>query len=421
MSANSEDAIRGANPSVECAVTGCWNPRWLDALRLAIISYVLTGFVVVLAVYFGVEFVEPSGESLAPQYHRDLAGRLSAGDGEWFKSIVEEGYSYDPTRPSNVAYFPVYPMLASALVQASGMRTESGLLVVSQLCLLSAFVLFAAYIARRFPGSDGELQTYALYALGLFPTTFVLRSTCADSCFLFLGVLAMYAMQRSWHYWSTAAIIGLASGAHPLGAILIIPFLFYLWDSSSRTSHFLARCVLWLPVCVSGLLAFTIYQQWAFGQPLAFVKTLSSWSAHSGDGSRLLRLLSYEPLWSVYDSSSQCHWSRDAPHFLPWFNLQFAAPVYYLAALLLIVIGAFRRWLSTREWVFGVAMLVLPYIAIGNQSCAASLARHATLAFPVYIVLGHLLRRLSRSTAAAFLAIAGALLGAYTAMFCMGY
>ena len=49
------------------------------------------------------------------------------------------------------------------------------------------------------------------------------------------------------------------------------------------------------------------YQYAAFGDPLAFAKTQEHWSTRGvvSASDKALALLSYEPIWSVYQSSSE--------------------------------------------------------------------------------------------------------------------
>src|SRR5205085_8121294 len=82
---------------------------------------------------------------------RDYWGTTCSYDGGWYQAIINEGYSYRPNDPSNVAFFPAYPMLAKIIVELTGCRTVYAMLLVSHLFLAGAFVLFHAYLQQRFP------------------------------------------------------------------------------------------------------------------------------------------------------------------------------------------------------------------------------------------------------------------------------
>jgi hypothetical protein len=149
-------------------------------------------------------------------------GRLTAWDGRWYAQIAEEGYSYDPLQQSNVAFFPAYPALAAAVMRLSNFSAEVSLLLVSNVALLAAMVLFDAYARERaqlgapprtslLSAPDGttafntnssspRARTFSLLALALFPTTFYFRMGLTEALFLLLAILALFGLERRWSH-----------------------------------------------------------------------------------------------------------------------------------------------------------------------------------------------------------------------------
>jgi hypothetical protein len=103
-----------------------------------------------------------------------------------------------------------------------------------------------------------------------------------------------------------------------------------------------------------------------------------------------------------------------------WNPLGIAA-VVGLATVVLVVIGARRRWLNARELLLSAGLLLMAYGLQASRACMSSHARYASVVFPVYIVLGQLLHRAPAPLAAALLAISGLMLGIYSAMFVSWY
>ena len=196
---------------------------WLSAVT----DWYLTGLLAALGFSFGFYLVRPASGALPER--RDWLDAFTWMDGKWYKQIAAEGYHYDPANRSNVAFFPVYPLLGRGLMAVSGLRAEAALLIVSNLSFLAALAMLAFYCRERDPAAPAELADYTLLAAALFPTGCFFRLTYSESTFLLLAILAMYAMLRRWPLWAIALIVGLATAARPVGVALLAPFAIHIW------------------------------------------------------------------------------------------------------------------------------------------------------------------------------------------------
>lgn len=106
-------------------------------------TWSLTGLLAALGFSFGFYYLNRAGYGVPGE--SDILGAVAIFDGRWYRQIAVEGYSYDPNRRSNVAFFPVYPLLARGVIWLTGLRAEAALLVVSNLSLLVALWLLARY------------------------------------------------------------------------------------------------------------------------------------------------------------------------------------------------------------------------------------------------------------------------------------
>ncbi|WP_153556807.1 hypothetical protein [Roseimaritima sediminicola] len=395
---------------------------WGDHVLYGGASYYFTSLIVVVAVMFGSQFV------ITCMRHHDahkmdrsnLVERFAPWDGVWYHQIASEGYSYDPERMSNVAFYPLYPMSGRLFSVVTGLQTDVSLLAVSHLFLLGAFVVFSKYLSER--PTQGVLKHWriCLIVFGLFPTTFYFRMSYSESTFLCFVLLAMYGMQRRWPLWVVAILVGATTAARPVGLAAVLPFWWTLWQQSSSPRSAAVKACLLTPVCVWGLAAYMLYQHIALGDALAFIQTQTHWQTRTPPASllgRLAALVTLEPFWAVYQPDCECYWATAPPVNTPEFNLHFFNPLIVMATWLLVAFGAVRRWLTPQESLLSVGLLGIPYVTHAYHACMASEARYAAAAFPVYILVGMLVDRLPREAQAVLFGMMAVLMAIGAMMF----
>jgi hypothetical protein len=173
-----------------------------------------------------------------------------------------------------------------------------------------------------------------------------------------------------------------------------------------------------MPVACWGIGAFMAYQYLQFGEPLAFVKTQVHWGSRHNTPplEKLEALVTLKPMWEIcgYDPAPLAN--RDC-----LFNDLVTNRLFFLLAWCLTLVGMIRRWLSFREALLVLGLLVIPYVSHLNEVGMAAAARYASVAFPLYLVAGRLLCRLPAYLAAACLSLGGFFLGAYAALFVAWY
>ena len=388
-------------------------PRPADGspVRVGLVCYAVSSGVVVVAVAFIAAIVKTD---------RAFFNFFARWDGEHYATICRDGYSYDPNRGSIVAFFPAYPLLARPLTWLPGVSPKAALVIVSHLCLAAAFVLLAAYIPQRPAPAPAGLTAYTLLALGVVPITFFFRMAYSESLFLLVLAAAFSAMQRQAPLGLIALLVGFATAVRAVGVALIPPFWLALWQRSAGWGSFGLRAAALTPVACWGLIAYMLYLGWAFGDPLAFAKTQRHWAIQTDDWpTKLTALLTLEPFWGMFDPSSPGYWRIQDPHHGPLFSLYRANPFYFGAAVVLVAVGAVKGWLTTREWLLAALLLAIPYATRSHEMCMASAGRFASVAFPVYLVLGHLLCRLPKGLAAVLLTLSGLVLAIYSAKFAL--
>jgi hypothetical protein len=397
------------------------SPGMLWYAFTGLLYYFLTSLIPVLSVVFGYEYITPPADG--PPTATDPVAAFASWDGKWYKLILEEGYRYDPTAGSVVAFFPAYPLLGRVVAESTGWSSDVALLVVAHLSLAVTFVILAAYARLRYGGSDERLISYVLLAFGLFPVTFYFRMAYTEALFLLVSVLALYAMQARWPSFAIAAIVGLATAVRPVGVALLGPLLIHVWEIKPVWVARLLQGIWLVPLTCWGLGAYMLYQQLIFDEPLAFAKTQQYWQMRAPEPffNKLAALAALEPVWSVYDESSPAYWKISDVGQHPLFSMQFLNPIYFMVIVGLVVLGAAKGWLTTKELALAAGLLLIPYVTRSHEMCMASMGRFAAIVFPCYLVLGQCLYRVGVGLAAALLSVSGFFLAIYSALFASGY
>ncbi len=415
----------------------------------SLLTFSLTGAIALGGVYFGSVALQRDG---APPRGNPFAH----SDALHYRDIVTSGYSYDQTKQSLVAFFPVFPLTARLVGAVGALDPVTALLVTSNGYLAATFVVIGAYLRSRGEPSRGANSAesvlgrgrvastgvgmracettareeravcsvdYTLLLFGLLPFTFFFRMPYSESSFLLFCTLSLYAMQRRWRLPLTAFLVGITTACRPVGVALVPPFLLHVWQQSPTRSRGTMRCLALLPLACWGILAFIVFLYVAFGEPFAFARTQQHWALQLAPSAvaKCVSLLSWEPIWATYDPAVRSlYWMNSQPA-CGVFNCQFINPIYFILTAALIFIGALRGSLCSEEVLLSVGLLAIPYITKAYESGMNSQGRYAAAVFPAYLVAGELLRRVPGSVAISILAVSGFFMGAYASLFAAGY
>jgi hypothetical protein len=408
--------------------TGGASPADFSPWRCGLIVYLVSLAIVLTGAFVGLELLAPGRPSLSPRRIPEcgvpLLDALSRWDGQWYGYIVQEGYTYDSARQSSVAFFPLYPLLGWVLGKATGLGPALALLLVAHAFLIGFCILLAKYVRQRYPQSRKALTVFVLLAFALYPVTFFARMAYTESLFLFLSILALYAMERKWSLGVIVPVIALATATRTVGIALLAPFLLHLWSGRKSVWQAIGKAAWLTPLAVSGLALFVLFLWIRFDEPLAFAKAQRNWRKRP-DASvvdKAIALASLEPIWATYDETDRVsYWRRPGEPTCPALNPRFVNPLYLMLAFALIILGEIMGWLSLNETLFGLTVLAIPYLSCAFENCMLSQARFSTVAPPIYLVMGQILVRLPWPAAALILAANAALLGIYSAMFAAHY
>ena len=194
-------------------------------------------------------------------------------DALWYSSIAENGYQYAGEREAtNVAFFPLFPLVHGVIQQATGLPVEvSGAIVSTLLTLFACMVLYKLALGET---DDPSTAQRAVLYLIAFPAAYYLAIGYSEALYL-LCVLGAFYFARRGQWWWSGGIAFLAGLARLHGALLIVP-LGYEWlrqsfaqgaAADSRPPRASIIAVFAAPL---GVLAFNLYLNAQFGQPAGY-------------------------------------------------------------------------------------------------------------------------------------------------------
>jgi len=199
---------------------------------------------------------------------------MFAWDSFHYRDVMVRGYPKpDSGVPSDIAFFPLYPLTAKAL---GFLGPEVALLLIANLASLAGLVLFYlwAYRAQGAAAARGAL----LLALA-YPPAFFLSSAYTEGFFLLFFAATCWLLQRG-KLLPAAGSSALATATRPTGAA--IAALVVLWailhggGSGGRVRHVL-RVLLIGVISISGLIGYEAYLASRYGRWDAYFIAQKAW------------------------------------------------------------------------------------------------------------------------------------------------
>jgi hypothetical protein len=321
-----------------------------------------------------------------------LAGAYDAG---WYQRIVASGYGGTTWTYPLAAFYPGYPMLATAFYApatwlAHLLGLSPGALAAMKPWLLAASMLLASNLSlavgmaalwKLYRPVLGETAT--VLGIGLLlssPGAFFLSAGFTEATFVATTALAFLAAARG--RWELAGLAGAAAAmTRWSGALLLIPLAIAWWESPAR--RLTPATGAGLAVLAAGALAYPAYLWRVFGDPLYYFHLQAhGWRHHPSNPLALIATIlrgGYRGLRALLG--------------LPGMQRPLEAPVLVAdagmvsSALVTMALGKLRLPLSQLAW---VALVFFPPLATGVSE---SMNRYLLGAWPIFFLAGWWLRR----------------------------
>jgi len=348
---------------------------------------------------------------------------MCAWDGGWYASVVRNGYSCDPSRESNVNFYPLYPLLGRLTKLITGFDPKISLLLVSNVAFAIGCVLLSLYMRTRQADAIKPRYELVLLCILLLPTSFYFRVAYTESLFFCLSAAVFLAIASRAPVVVVAGLAGMTTATRSVGVAFLPVVAWYAWQRSPEFRKRAANLAV-VPLSLSGLIAYAGWLALRFGDAFAFVKTQQHWTVRPLPVgiAAVTEYARFAPIVDVFNPHcGHCYWANKTPGYDALFNLSFMNPCVFVGTFSLIAVGAWKRWLTGYETVASLGLLLIPYFSIGYRVCMQAHARYALVAFPAMFVLAILLERLPRWCQSTLLAMSGALLAAYASLFSASY
>lgn len=312
-------------------------------------------------------------------------------DANWYMSIVSSGYEWVEEAQSNVAFFPLYPLLVRVGGWLLGGRFLLAGLLLSTVCLFAALIYLYRLVEEDY---GAEVAGRAVWFISIFPTAFFFQSFYSESLFLLTSVAAFYHARKG--NWAQAGLWGfLATLTRVTGLLLIIPLL---WEYLAHRSFSIRRirpAITWLALVPCGLLIYMGYLYQEYRRPFLFAQIqVDAWS-HK-----------FTPFFSSLEEDIHLFLTKT---YEAWVVYDIIAVLFLLA----LTVVSFKYLRGS----YSIYMLVsLLFVLVGGS--VRSMSRYTLVIFPVFILLA--LFTADRTTRWSISAVSLGILGITTGIFASG-
>ena len=344
-------------------------------------AFIFSRVVVFFAAYFGEIMIKTGREQecyhLAPDnLFFDVMARWDSG---FYVNIAEEGYMLIFGRISNVAFFPLYPLLTSLVNTVFNNTVVSGV-IVSHISFFIALIYLYRLTEKL---TNDETAKRTIFYLSVFPTSIFFSAVYTESLFLCVSVAAVYyAKMRNWEL---ATLFTLLAGVTRITGVLVLGVVALEWLHSHgwtlltiykkeawtnlwsgiKTDWYNLGFILLAPL---GLLSHMLFLSDQFQDPMAFWSVQSAFNrTNLGPIGILIR--DFRPIMS-----------QDFMTGGIWWNVLWDTIAAFFA--LVATPFVFRRFGE------GFTLYILLSILIPLSSGTGSMTRYIVVLFPLFMLLG---------------------------------
>jgi dolichyl-phosphate-mannose-protein mannosyltransferase len=256
------------------------NPQSAMRIAACALGFRLVSAVIALLVNLAFPLYQPEQftvfGSTSPFW--DTFARYDTG---YYEGIAWSGYAPLAGGRSNIAYFPVYPLLIRGVGRLFGRHQAAyyiSAIGIAWICFVLAMI--ALYSLARLDLSSRRAERAVLLTT-IFPFAFFFGVAYSESTFLLFAVLAFYGFRT--RRWTIGALCGAVATATRVPGIMMMPALAWIaFKSAEPTSRDRMAAAVALVVAASGFGAYCFYIYWLTGNPFEWAATLQRWGYYPG-------------------------------------------------------------------------------------------------------------------------------------------
>jgi hypothetical protein len=348
--------------------------RLLASRTAAIVSWALGLRVLTACLAFLVNVVfplhQPEQFTVFRQGHLfwDAFARYDSG---WYYGIARDGYRFAEGGRSNLAFFPVYPLLMRALARPFGNRAQN-YYVAGIVISWAAFVVAMVLLDRvaRLDLSRRAATRAVLYA-SIFPFAFFYGVVYSESLFLMLTLAAVYGFRT--RRWLIGGVGGALAPATRVNGIMLLPALAWIgWEQTRGDGRERRRALAAVGLASAGLVIYSTFVYGLTGSFIEWYHSITRWQYVPGtDAGSIFAGLVRALLTRPYTYLTQ-------EHAAPYDVLNGGTGLLFMLAIPFV----WRR-LGVAYGILMVANLALP-VSAGQFE---GLGRYCAVLFPAFVWL----------------------------------
>lgn len=351
----------------------CKKSLWIKVLLIYLAWHLLiTGIGLYAQHEFGPGSPAPSGlQSEIPSSLRPTV----QFDSYHYLLIIDNGYGQQ--KSAEQVFFPLFPVTVKALTVLNVPTVWAGFLVN----LIAGYFacLFLALVARQFFEDKPEYVLNALLIFLVFPTAYFLTAFYTEAMFCALGFGAFYFARRQNWALACLLLVGITATRLPGLVFVVAVFVEYLSSKKFKLKR-IDKQILWFLLAPLGLVAYMVYLNKHFQDPLMFIHaySYSNWT-YQKLNLNIFATVFGQFQWLVQRVLFHSHTPNVG-------NSGLVHTTMFLGSWLVLVGSA--TWAYTKKYPPSfVVLLALSAILFALNSNFISVNRYILPMFPMYLLL----------------------------------
>ena len=300
--------------------------------------------------------------------------RFARYDSGWYHGIASTGYAFVEGGRSNLAFFPLYPMLMGIGGRLLGSAQEDYYfagIVISWISFAVAMPLLYRLALLDLP-RDSAIRATTFAAV--FPSAYFFGVVYTESLFLLCLVGAVLALRT--RHWGWALVAGAAMTATRVNGVMFVPALAWIaWQSAAPNTKDRAWALVAVAGSTLGIGAYCVFNYQLSGNPFEWYDSIKRWGYEPGGN----------PVGGLYAIG---HAVVTRP--MQYLVTERMAPYDALNALVAI----FALCLVPLVWKrFGIGYALVIVLGLGlplSSGQSEGLGRYCAVLFPIPLWLGSL-------------------------------